>query len=107
MKTTTSFINGLFSLFAVAGSAVAVIPDTWVLRNSPATNQLNGATYGNGSFVVVGNETTILLLAIRLQELVSRGQEAWAVQASLELQATASLPARREAVRPAVSAAEG
>ncbi len=39
---------------------MAASPEIWHVRSSLSSNQLNGVAYGNGLFVAVGNETTIL-----------------------------------------------
>lgn len=38
----------------------AALPEVWQLRDSAATNHLNGIACGNGLFVAVGSEATIL-----------------------------------------------
>lgn len=50
-----------FSLFLwIAFSGMAETHDAWNIRNSALTNRLNGVVYGDGLFVAVGSETTIL-----------------------------------------------
>jgi hypothetical protein len=39
---------------------MAALPTVWNTRSSPSSSQLNAVTYGNGMFVAVGNNTTIL-----------------------------------------------
>ena len=53
-------INGMVLWLWIDLAAMAAIPDVWNIRSSPSTSQLNGVAYGNGLFVAVGSETTIL-----------------------------------------------
>src|SRR5512132_3531880 len=53
-------INGIVLAFWTGFSGMAAIPDVWNIRSSPSSNQLNGVAYGNGLFVAVGSQATIL-----------------------------------------------
>src|SRR5256885_7293280 len=62
MKDSHGPVLLLGLLFALSlCSAHAALPLTWQMSNPPPTNtRLNAATYGNGRFVAVGAERTIL-----------------------------------------------
>ena len=53
-------LNGIVLAFWIGFSGMAATPALWNIRSSPSSNQLNGVAFGNGLFVAVGNETTIL-----------------------------------------------
>ena len=44
----------------IGSSAMAGTPDSWLQRTSPSSNSLNGVAYGNGLFLGVGENSTIL-----------------------------------------------
>jgi hypothetical protein len=53
-------INGIVLWLWIDLAAMAALPDVWNIRSSPSSSRLNGVAYGNGLFVAVGSETTIL-----------------------------------------------
>jgi len=53
-------INGVLVPLWVGVSGIAATPDFWQVRSSPSSSQLNGIAYGNGLFIGVGSDTTIL-----------------------------------------------
>jgi hypothetical protein len=53
-------IKGTALWLSTAAVAIAAGPDVWNIRTSPSSNHLNGVAYGNGLFVAVGNQATIL-----------------------------------------------
>jgi len=52
---------GLIAFIAAALPAFAALPEVWQVRSSPASNDLTAIAYGNGLFVAVGRQTTILV----------------------------------------------
>src|SRR6266513_2217323 len=59
MKVVSLYGSVVLS-FSITLSALAGVPDVWQLRSSPVTNQLNAVAWGNGLFVAVGADMTIL-----------------------------------------------
>ena len=58
--TARLLITGVLLWLWIDTAVEAGIPDVWTIRSSPSSNQLNGVAYGNGVFVAVGNQATIL-----------------------------------------------
>ena len=59
MKIQAARITSLLCLWIVSWS-LPVRSEIWLVRSSPTSSQLNGVAYGNGIFVVVGADATIL-----------------------------------------------
>lgn len=53
-------IAATFLLVWIACSSVLASPLVWNIRSAPSSSQLNGVAFGNGLFVAVGSDTTIL-----------------------------------------------
>ena len=57
---TSRLINAALLWVWIDCSSIVAGPAVWNVRSSPSSSQLNGVAYGNGLFVAVGSDATIL-----------------------------------------------